>query len=198
MPDLTGELQRLADDAARHARPLPADDVIRHGNRRRRRSTMWQALSGLSAAGIVAAVVLVPASHQPRHHPPVQLAAWTVTKLPNGDIRVHIFKLRHPATLQRKLRAEGVPASVVTNPPGPCRRYPASRAVLNRVFPGSYRLRPPPGNVIVIHPSALPHGTGVQLAGSFHRPPAPGFVAAPILVHASPRCTQSSGQSAGG
>lgn len=196
MPDLTAELQRMADDAACRGRPLAADEVIRQGDRRRRRSIMRRSLGGLSVAGLVAAVVLAvtalaPASRHASHHPRVQLAAWTVARLPNGEIRVRISKLRDPAALQRKLRAEGVPASVVANPPGPCRRYPASSALLNRVFPGSYRLRPPPRDVIVIRPSALPSATGVQLAGSFNRPPASSGVAAPILVYASPRCTGS-------
>jgi hypothetical protein len=189
VPDLTSELRRMADDAARLARPLAADEVIRRGSRRRRRLFVWPFFGSLSAAGLVAAVVLavtalVPASH----HPQVRLAAWTVGKLGNGEVYVRIFKLRDPAALQRKLRAEGVPASVVTGPPGPCRRYPASQALLNRVFPGSYRLAPPPGKVIVIRPAALPRGTGVQLAGSFGHSPPEGAVAAPILVYASRRC----------
>jgi hypothetical protein len=189
VPELTRELRRMADDAARLARPLAAGEVIRRGDRRRRRSFLRRSAGGLSAAGIVAAAVLAvtalgPAGHRPR----VQLAAWTVARLPNGEVSVRIIKLRDPAALQRKLRAEGIPASVVTGPPGPCRRYPASQALLNRVFPGSYRLAPPPGDVIVIRPSALPRGAGVQLAGSIHRLPRRGYVAAPILVYASPRC----------
>jgi hypothetical protein len=43
----------------------------------------------------------------------------------------------------------------------------------------------------VIRPSALPSGTGVQLAGSFQRSPREVAVAAPILVYASPQCTGS-------
>jgi hypothetical protein len=86
----------------------------------------------------------------------------------------------------------GIAASVVTSPPGPCRGYPASSALLHQVFPGSYRPGPPPPpTVIVIRPSALPSGTGVQLAGSFQRSPREVAVAAPILVYASPQCTGS-------
>ena len=33
MSDLTSELQQMADDAARQARPLAAADVIRRGDR---------------------------------------------------------------------------------------------------------------------------------------------------------------------
>ncbi len=53
---------------------------------------------------------LAPASHHPR----VQLTAWTVAKQADGDVTVSIFKLSDPAALQAKLRAEGVPASIVT------------------------------------------------------------------------------------
>jgi hypothetical protein len=194
MPDLTAELQRMADDAASSARSLPVDAVIEHGNRKHRRSIMWRSFGGLSvavaAAAVLALTLLTPASH-PANHPRFQLVAWTVAKLPNGNIRVRIVRLRHPAALQHKLRAEGVPASVVMLPPGPCRPFPASQALLNKVFPGAYRLKPPPGQVFVIRPSALPNGTGIQLAGSFHNHPGFDYVAAPTLVHASQRCTGS-------
>ena len=94
--------------------------------------------------------------------------------------------------MQRKLRAKGVPASNVTSPPGPRRQYLASSALLDKVFPGSRRLGPPPHpNVIVIRPSALPSGTGVQLAGSFQSSPPEVAVAVPILVYAGPQCTGS-------
>ena len=145
---------------------------------------------GLVAAVAVAAVILavttlLPASRQASPHPHVQLAAWTVVKLPNGDIRVRIRQLRHPAALQRKLRAEGVPASVFSiGQHNPCRTYPASTALLSKVFPNS-----PPPDVIVIRPSALPRHAGVQLAARFgHRS---GEIAAPIVVYATPRCSGS-------
>jgi hypothetical protein len=194
MSDLTAEYRRLAEDAACRIQPLTADDAIRQGDRWRRRSIQRRSLAVLSSAGLaVAAVILALTAMAPgrpvRPQPQAHLVAWTVARLSDGNIRVRIFQLRDPAGLQAKLRAEGVPASVVTGPPGACQRYPASRALLNRVFPGSYRLRPPPGKVIVIHLRALPGGTGVQLAGLFR--PTYGYVAAPVLVHASHACTGS-------
>jgi hypothetical protein len=42
---------------------------------------------------------------------------------------------------------------------------------------------------MVIDPSAVPKGTGVQLRASVPTPPGEGYVEAPILVYASPRCT---------
>ena len=65
---------------------------------------------------------------------------------------------------------------------------PAGNALFNKVFPQDPGA---PANVIVIRPSALPSGTGVQLAGSFQSSPPEGSVAAPILVYASPQCTGS-------
>jgi hypothetical protein len=153
---------------------------------------------GLVAAGVMAAVILtvtalVPAGHQASRPPRVQLAAWTVVKLADGNIYVHIRELRDPAGLQRRLRADGIPASVTfldrQNPS--CQPYHAGMALLNVVFPGSYRLKPPPSGVIVIHPQGLPGDAGVQLGGSFRQPPAAGGVAAPVLVYASHQCTGS-------
>ena len=57
MPELTSELQRMAGDAARLARPPAAAEIIRQGDRRRRRSLTRRSLGGLSAAGIAGAGV---------------------------------------------------------------------------------------------------------------------------------------------
>jgi hypothetical protein len=172
----------------------PLEQIISRGRvvRTRRRVPGLAGALAVVAAAALAVTALAAPGHQQRPPTAAQLVAWTVVKLPDGDIRVSIVKLQHPAALQRKLRAEGVPASVVTSPPGPCRQYPASSALLHQVFPGSYQPGPPPPpTVIVIRPSALPSGTGVQLAGSFQRSPREVAVAAPILVYASPQCTGS-------
>jgi alpha-D-ribose 1-methylphosphonate 5-triphosphate synthase subunit PhnH len=199
VPDLTRELQRMAEDAGRQAPPLAAADVIRQGDRRRRRSLRWQSLGGLSVAVIVAAVLLavttlLPASHHARPQPSVQLAAWTVVRQADGTVFVTIRELRDPAGLQRKLRADGVPASVTFSGqlPRSCRRYPASTALTNRVvtirqaarFPIMVRRLP----VLVIHPSALPRGAGVAITPNGLRV---RIEVAIGLVHASPQCTGS-------
>ena len=129
--------------------------------------------SGLVAAGVMAAVILavtalVLAGHQASPPPRVQLAAWTGVKLADGKIHVHIRELRDPAGLQRRLRADGIPPSVTLldrqNPS--CQPYHAGMALLNVVFPGSYRLKPPPSGVIVIHPQGLPGNAGVHPAAA--------------------------------
>src|SRR5580700_1427651 len=107
MSDLTSELQQMADDAARVARPLAAADVIRRGDRRHRRSITRLSLGGLSVTGAIAAVIvgviaLLPASHQASRQPGAQLAAWTVVKQA-GNVYVTIRQFRDPAGLQTRL-----------------------------------------------------------------------------------------------
>ena len=136
-------------------------------------------------AGVAVAVAaLLPASHQPT----AQLAAWTVVRQADGTVSVTIRDLRNPAGLQRKLRADGVPASVTFfGQPGPrsCQGYPADTALINKVFTVQQAGRFP---VMIIHPSALPGDAGVQI-----NPPVQQHTirVAIGLVHASPQCTGS-------
>lgn len=128
MSDLTGELQRMADHAARQARPLAAADVIRRGDRRRRLSVARQYLGGLSVAVVIAAVILaVTAALPSSYQPSAQLTAWTVTKQADGTISVTIRELSDAAGLEHSLRADGVPATVTfDNQPNPsCRALSA-------------------------------------------------------------------------
>jgi hypothetical protein len=212
--DLTEELQRIADDAACRARPLAADDVIRHGQRRHRRSIVGRSFCALSVAGAVAAVVLamtalVPAGRPAGHQPTAQLAAWTVVKQADGNISVTIRELKDPAGLQRTLRADGVPASVtlVNQQNEACQPYPGGTPrhgvtpLLKRVFPVPYEnlsLTPPPAqptqgpppappssSIVVIDPSALPGHAGVQIGVS----PNGKALLLPQVVYASLQCT---------
>lgn len=182
------------------------------------------------ATGVAIAVsALPPASHQTNtpvshqtndqtgHQSTVQLAAWTVTKLSDGNISVTIRQLQDPSGLQSTLRADGIPASVTfdgqLNPP--CQLYPGGTAdsstqpsaLLKQVFPKPYQKlpAPPPGpalpatsapapfppnpdsTIIVIDPSALPSNAGVQLAAS----PTAAAVLLPQVVYTSSQCTGS-------
>jgi hypothetical protein len=133
---------------------------------------------------------LLPASHPARHQPGAQLTAWTVVEQPGGDVSVTIRELHDPAGLQRKLRAAGVPATVSFSAAHPypswCRAYPASRALLNKVFPEH---GVPALAAFVVRPSALPTGTGVYL-NDYSNPY--GYLGMTVgLVHASRRCTGS-------
>src|SRR5579863_5019521 len=214
MLDLTEELQRMADDAACRARPLAADDVLRHGRRRRRRSIVARSFGALSVAGVVAAVVLAmtalaPSGRTAGHPPTARLAAWTVVRQADGNVSVTIRELKDPAGLQRTLRADGVPASVtlVDQQNEACQPYPGGTPrhgvtpLLKRVFPVPYEnlsLTPPPAqptqgpppappssSIVVIDLSALPSHAGVQIGVS----PNGRALLLPQVVYASLQCT---------
>jgi hypothetical protein len=155
----------------------------------------WLAVAaGTGGSLALAGVLLASGGSAPTRTNPVQLTAWTVSRQANGEITVTIRELKDPAGLQRELRADGVPASVrfSGHQNGACRAYPASRALLVRVYPVPYGVRSPgrvpPGAwhqvgaipagfkpqsallYAVIRPSALPGGTGVQITSfSFSR-----------------------------
>jgi hypothetical protein len=169
---------------------VPVEQIIRRGRAVRARRRIPGVAGGVAGvAGVaVAAAVLMPSSHQPGHPVSAQLAAWTVTRQAGGNIYVTVRQLRDPAGLQTTLRADGVPASVTfygkQNPS--CRAFPASQALIIQVFPSPAHPAPPPR--VVIHPSALPGGAGVQLEGNF-QPRGIGMRVA--LVQSSQQCTGS-------
>jgi hypothetical protein len=174
-PTLTAIKGRLAEvrDSLGEAHPsIPAREIIARARRRRVRRRLLPGMTGVLAlaAGAAAAVTaLLPASHQAT----AQLAAWTVTKLADGNISVTIRELKDPAGLQRRLRADGVPASVTfasqQNPA--CRPYPAgkpgqpphSTPLLHRVFPTPYHGRRGPLNHLGRARSVVAHGRSNRL-----------------------------------
>ena len=199
---LTAIKDRLAEarDSLGEAHPsIPASEIVARARRRRVRRRLIPGTAGvlaLAAGTALALTTLAPASHHPR----VQLAAWTVVKQPGGKVSVTIRELHNPAGLQHRLRADGVPATVTflgqQNPachpwPGAALHgmsTPAGNALFNKVFP------PDPGapaGVMVIRPSALPNGGGVQLAAGFGHAPGPVIAIGAGLVRASPQCTGS-------
>lgn len=148
------------------AGPPDVETIMARGRAHRRRHRVIPGVTGtLAVAGgtAVAVTALAPASPHATHQatPPAgrrpattQLAAWTVTKLADGDISVKIRELTDPAGLQGRLRADGVPASVTfRNRPNPaCRPYPGGTIpqppqspapLLRRVFPKPYGDLPP-------------------------------------------------------
>jgi hypothetical protein len=154
----------------------PPDVIARNGRARRR----WHRLTGLTGAMAVmagtalAVTALAPSGHpasQSGHlasHPrTAQLAAWTVAKQANGDIKVTIRQLSDPSGLQSTLRADGVPASVTSlgQPDPSCRLYPMTQGL----FKSIYQAQNAPGSgntILVIRPSALPSGAGVQIGAA--------------------------------
>jgi hypothetical protein len=150
----------------------PQDAIARNGRARRR----WHRLTGLTGAMAVmagtalAAIALAPSGHpasQPGHPGTAQLAAWTVAKQANGDIKVTIRQLSDPSGLQTTLRADGVPASVTSlgQQDLSCRLYPMTQALFKSIYQAQNAAGS--GNtVLVIHPSALPSGAGVQIGAA--------------------------------
>jgi hypothetical protein len=162
-----------------------------------------------------------PAASHPASRPGVQQAAWTVARKADGTIQVSFFgQLRDPAGLQRTLRADGVPTSVTyigqqnpacldypspPSPPSPPRGPgffpgPLSRVVGSPFSRQSYEN--PQDATMVIHPSALPSGAGLQIAvmrgipsgpaGPWPYPKGSGHPEVEVsLVKASRQCTGS-------
>ena len=178
----------------------PVEQIISRGRavRARRRVPAVAGALGAAAAVAFAVTAALPASH-PASHPasgPAQLAAWTVARQADGSIRVTIRELRDPAGLQHTLRADGVPASVtftgLRNPA--CQGYPGGGSQSQRRHLLSSVATPAAGrNAMVIHPSALPSGAGLQIGALFQHYPGPrgSFQVGVGLVQASPQCTGS-------
>ena len=130
---------------------IPAQKIVQRGRsmRARRRIPVVTGALAVAAGAAVGLTVLLPYSPQTDRPASVVLAAWTVTRLADGNIRVTIRELKDPAGLQRTLRADGVPASVTfasqQNPA--CRLYsggtpgqpPHYTPLLHRVFPKPYQ-----------------------------------------------------------
>jgi len=167
----------------------PVEQVISRGHAvrvRRRIRGAAGALAVVAGVAVLVMTVLSPASRQPGPQPGARLAAWTVVRQSDGTIDVTIRQLTDPAGLQSTLRGDGLPAVVDFNgQPNPaCQLYPPiSRALALRIVQQG---APTGGTVLIIDPSALPSGTGVQIATTV----APGHIHVSIdLVYASPQCT---------
>jgi hypothetical protein len=159
----------------------PLDAIVRNGRARRRRHRLT-GLTGAMAvmAGMALAVTALASSghaasqsghaasqsgHSASHPLIARLAAWTVAKQANGDIKITIRDLSDPSGLQSTLRADGVPANVSSSTQfdPSCQLYPMTQTL----FTSIYQMGVGSGNtLLVIHPSALPGGAGVQIGAS--------------------------------
>jgi hypothetical protein len=146
----------------------PVEQIVRRSRvvRARRRFPAVTAAVAVVAAAVLAVTGLLPGLPA-TVRPGIRLTAWTVVRHADGTVYVRINQLRDPAGLQRTLRADGVPASVVFgNPlnvqPKPCQWYHGNVAgLLQKVVPS---VAPGPEHAILaIRPSALPAGAGVQI-----------------------------------
>jgi hypothetical protein len=180
---------------------------------RRHRRFSITAIAGAAAAATAAAVTLTLTSSSPA------LAAWTVSKTPNGLVAVTIHQLRDPAGLERALRAEGVPANVqflahdftpttsATAIPAACQAPnmsdEANADLQLKIMPsygvgnapsGSVRTwvsKAPQGPLLTIDPSAIPSGIGlyVEAWAASGALGKKNFSIQTDLVVASPGCT---------
>jgi len=146
----------------------PVEQIVRRSRavRARRRVPALTAAVAVAAAVGLAVTGLLP-GHPATVQPGIHLSAWTVVRHADGTVYIRINQLRDPAGLQRKLRADGVPASVVFGNPldvqqKPCQWYHGNAAgLLPKVVPS---IAPGPAHAILaIRPSALPAGAGVQI-----------------------------------
>jgi hypothetical protein len=155
-------LIRVREQRTRIAMSVPVEQIIRRGRvvRARRRAS---GLTIMLAAAMFAAIALLASSHPSRQG--IQLAAWTVVKHTDGTVGVTIRELRDPAGLQRKLRAVGVPASVIFGEQAnPCQSYGHPELLPTVITPSTAPGQPHGAAIVmVIHPSALPSAAGVQV-----------------------------------
>jgi hypothetical protein len=194
----------------------PVEQIISRGHavRNRRRVPGVAAAVGAAAAAAVAMSVALPASHPAASHPAashpatgpgVQLAAWTVTRQADGRIQVTFREATGAAGLQRMLRADGVPVSVTFTG----QQNPACRPYSSPTSPAFWPFGPATGpldgssftydpkdaystpDALVIDPSALPSGSGLQIWTSGTPGAADNFQLHVSMVQASPQCTGS-------
>ena len=171
MSELTSELRQMADDAARQARPPAAAEIIRQGDRRRRRSLTYQSLGALSAAGVVGAGVALglgltsSAPAQATHGTGIiQTAAFTLVRHANGTATLTINNnvLFDPATLQSDLAHDGIQAKVTSG--SFCSTHPIPAGISQVItVPAA---QPGNGPVVQINPTAMPTGTELSF-GNF-------------------------------
>ncbi|HUC23830.1 MAG TPA: hypothetical protein VMA73_14065 [Streptosporangiaceae bacterium] len=211
----------LQEQRGRVVMTTPVEQIISRGRvvRNRRRVPGAAGAAGVAAAAAVAVGMALPAGHSAASHPGashptashspggpgVQLAAWTVTRQADGNIRITFRQATDAAVLQRTLRADGVPVSVTfTGQQNPaCRPYsaPSRRAfwpfgtTAGPLGGSRFSHRPKDAYTtryaLVIDASALPSGAGLQIWTSGTPGAADDFGLQVDLVKASLRCTGS-------
>jgi hypothetical protein len=190
--DLTSELRRMADDAARQARPSAVAEIIRHGDRRRRRSLTGQglgAVTGVAGAGVALSLGLAGTA-SPGGAGMIRTTAFTLVKNANGTatLTINANVLFQPGTLQSDLARDGIPAKVTVGSLCSSNPIPAGAAQVVSVqkaqHPGSGTPRAArgtgtaqhsgpgpaqagsPDHTITINPAAMPAGTELSF-GNF-------------------------------
>jgi hypothetical protein len=158
----------MADDAACQARPPAAAEIIRQGDRRRRRSLTRRALGGLAAAGIAGVTIALSlglAGSAPAHGT-IRSAGFTLVSNVNGTATLSInpMVLLEPGTLQSDLARYGIRAMVTVG--SFCSSDPPPAGIRKVIkFAGSPST---PGNDMMINPAAMPAGTELSFGNFRH------------------------------
>jgi hypothetical protein len=188
---------------ARRAAGVPGEAVERLQHRHYRPRTHGRArMAGAGLAGAAAAATALgiamsqpgghPSSHPGSRPAKAQLAAWTVTKRADGTVHVALREMRNPAGLQRRLRADGVPASVNIGANPACQAYPLrATPAQRRKPPVTFHQGPSRPTIILIHSSALPSGAGLEISAVSIGPGHELGTVVMHLVRTSQRCTGS-------
>jgi hypothetical protein len=186
-------LTAARDRAAGEQMTRTARAIIAWARRRRLR----QGLAAAATAAVIAAAVAVPALLAGNGTSPARLAAWTVTIRPGGRLIVTIRELRDAAGLQRRLRADGVPATVrpINQLPRPCLYYrlPPKQnfRLMDRIFSSARSTRGQ--TVFTINTTAIPAHIGLWInlgppRAHIRYGRGAEFAAFWTLVYASGRC----------
>ena len=169
MSSLTSELEQMADDAARQARPAAAAEIIRLGDRRRRRSITHQSLGALSAVGVVGAGValglgLTTGSAPAHGSTTIRTMAFTLVRNANGTATLTINNnvMFKPATLQSDLAQDGIAAKVTVG--SFCSSVPVPAGIAQVL--AVPKAQPGEAPTVTINPEAIPAGTELSV-GNF-------------------------------
>jgi hypothetical protein len=169
----------------------PLDATIARGRRlrARRRVAGRAGIAGAAVvvvaagAGLAGALTVSPATSPAVFHGPSpatgapdRLAAWTVTRTPDGIVTILVRQLSDPAGLQRTLRADGVPINVRFQGGTLSDTPPMPRACTRAALPdkGAAELQgkilgvpteTTPGSkvALVVHTTQIPKGIGLNL-----------------------------------
>jgi hypothetical protein len=205
-------LRAVSDSLSRVpvAGPPQPEAIMARGRARQRRRRAYGMTAVLAAAAAAVTVTALPSiSHPAGPRASARLAAWTVTRQASGDINVTVNELSDPAGLQGTLRADGVPASVTflgqRNPA--CRPLGINPGLRMKALPvrssGAVHYLPGGDSLVtggkaslsmVIDPSGIPSGVGLQLAFSKLDGSASGIfsiLSRIALVRVSQQCTGS-------
>ncbi|MFJ8579217.1 hypothetical protein [Micromonospora sp. NPDC093277] len=162
-------LRAVADGLSGLDMDRPAEDIIAAGTSRRRRRLAAVTAAGVMLAGLALAVPALtgsepaapPSAEQPTSMAPAQLVAFSVVSNPNGTVTLKLSKKQFfdPDAARKALSEAGVPAEIRIGKSG-CYSIPAPPG-LDQVFPSVSEAE---GNtVLVIDPSAIPHGAVVTI-----------------------------------